>query len=114
MNPFKGRAFKGQTINHYVVADALDMLEFLFEYSNDPCLKVEKWTKDDLQLLKTENLIIDSTAKEIMRGMKEHMSPIQEGLNIHSISVEWAVHVPDCTTFFVTLFYAYDKELMGE
>ena len=57
---------------------------------------------------------VDSSAKEIMRGMKDHMSPIQEGLNIHSISVEWAVHVPDCTTFFVTLFYAYDKELMGE
>jgi len=57
---------------------------------------------------------IDSTAKEIMRGMKDNMSPIQEGLNIHSIVVEWAVHVPDCTTFFVTFFYAYDKELMGE
>ena len=57
---------------------------------------------------------VDSTAKEIMRGMKDNMSPIQEGLNIHSITVEWAVHVPDCTTFFVTFFYAYDKELMGE
>lgn len=54
MNPFKGRAFKGITINHYVIADALDMLEFLFEYGNDPHLVMEKWTKDDLMLLRTE------------------------------------------------------------
>ena len=78
MNPFKGKAFKGQTINHYVVADALDMLEFLFEYSNDPCLKVEKWTKDDLQLLKTENLIIDSTAKEV--SLKEKHNLLYESI----------------------------------
>lgn len=54
MNPFKGKAFIGKTINHYVIADALDMLEFLFEYGNDPCLKIEKWTVDDLELLHTE------------------------------------------------------------
>lgn len=54
MNPFKGIAFKGTTINHYVIADALDMLEFLFEYGNDPHLVVEKWTMDDLMLLRTE------------------------------------------------------------
>ena len=54
MNPYKGKALHGKTINHYVVADALDMLEFLFEYGNDPCLKIEKWTRDDLELLKTE------------------------------------------------------------
>ena len=54
MNPYKRKALHGKTINHYVVADALDMLEFLFEYGNDPCLKIEKWTRDDLELLKTE------------------------------------------------------------
>lgn len=53
-NPYKGNAFKGKTINHYVIADALDMLEFLFEYGNDPSLKIEKWTTDDLLLLHTE------------------------------------------------------------
>lgn len=53
MNPFKGEAFIGNTINHYVISDALDMLEFLFEYGNDPSLKVEKWTVDDLNLLHT-------------------------------------------------------------
>ena len=57
---------------------------------------------------------IDSAAKEIMRGMKDNMSPIQEGLLIKSISVEWAVHVPDCTTFFVTLFYFYDESSLEE
>ena len=73
MNPFKGKAFIGKTINHYVVADALDILEFLFEYYNDPCLKVEKWTVDDLNLLKSDSLIVDSEAKEITLAEKHNL-----------------------------------------
>lgn len=54
-NPNKGHAFHGKSINHYAVADALDMLEFLFEYGNDSRLKIEKWKADeDLLLLHTE------------------------------------------------------------
>lgn len=54
-NPYKGIAFNGKSINHYVVADALDMLEFLFEYGNDARLKVERWrAEEDLELLHTE------------------------------------------------------------
>lgn len=65
--PNKGRAFigrLGQTNNklvpslyHYVVADALDMLEFLFEYGSDPRLVIERWTsQNDLLALKSEVL----------------------------------------------------------
>ena len=53
---------------------------------------------------------LDSEAKEIMRGMKDVLIPIQEGMFIRTVSVEWAVHVPDCTTFFVSFFYAYEGE----
>ena len=52
----------------------------------------------------------DSEAKEIMRGMKDVMVPIQDGLGIKTVGVEWAVHVPDCTTFFVSFFYKYIME----
>ena len=52
----------------------------------------------------------DSEAKEIMRGMKDVMVPIQDGLGIKTVGVEWAVHVPDCTTFFVSFFYKYVME----
>lgn len=62
-NPNKGIAFRGNSINHYVVADALDMLEFLFEYGNDPHLKVEKWTVNDLNLLHTDPTPNDNTNK---------------------------------------------------
>ena len=58
----------------------------------------------------TSNEPIDSEAKEIMRGMLDMLSPVQEGLTIKHIGVEWALHVPDCTTVFVTFFYAYDEE----
>ncbi len=53
---------------------------------------------------------IDSCAKEIMRGMKDNLVPIQAGLNICNILVEWAVHVPDCTTFFVSFYYEFDED----
>ncbi len=72
-NPYKGNAFIGKTINHYVAADALDMLEFLFEYGNDPNLKVEKWTIDDLQLLRTENEYIDPVSKEVTIEEKHNL-----------------------------------------
>lgn len=49
----------------------------------------------------------DSDAKELMRGMRDTISPIQQDLNLRSVSVEWAVHVPDCTTFFIDMVYAY-------
>ncbi len=52
----------------------------------------------------------DSEAKEIMRGMKDVLQPVQDGLEIKTIGVEWAIHVPDCTTFFVTFFYKYAGE----
>ncbi len=52
----------------------------------------------------------DSIAKEICRGMKDHLDPVQPDLNIKQITVEWAVHVPDCTTVFVNLLYAYPSE----
>ncbi|HBB43206.1 MAG TPA: hypothetical protein DEO40_00375 [Treponema sp.] len=52
----------------------------------------------------------DSIAKEICRGMKDNLAPVQPDLNIKSISVEWAIHVPDCTTVFVNLLYAYPSE----
>ena len=58
----------------------------------------------------TKNEPIDSEAKEIMRGLKEGLDPVQDGLNIRSVGVEWAVHVPDCTTFYITFFYAYANE----
>lgn len=51
---------------------------------------------------------LDSEAKEIMRGMKDILLPVQEGLQIKTVGVEWALHVPDCTTFFVSFFYKYD------
>lgn len=64
-NPNKGKAFYGRldptdgkllpTLNHYVVADALDMLEFLFEYGSDPRLVIERWTtQNDLSALKSQ------------------------------------------------------------
>ena len=53
---------------------------------------------------------LDSEAKEIMRGFKDTLNPIQTDLNIKSIQVEWAIHVPDCTTFFIDLLYAYPTE----
>lgn len=52
---------------------------------------------------------IDSCAKEIMRGMRDNLLPIQEGLKICNILVEWAVHVPDCTTFYVSFYYEFDE-----
>lgn len=52
----------------------------------------------------------DTEAKEIMRGMKDYLSPVQENLNIKSVNVEWVIHVPDCTTFFINLLYAYPSE----
>ncbi|MCH5291314.1 MAG: hypothetical protein J1D88_06095 [Treponema sp.] len=52
---------------------------------------------------------LDSEAKEIMRGMKERLNPIQQELKICTIGVEWAVHVPDCTTFYINFYYAYDN-----
>ncbi len=56
---------------------------------------------------------VDSAAKEIVRGLKDHITPVQEGMIIKSITVEWAVHVPDCTTFYVNFLYAYeDREAM--
>ena len=71
-NPNKGIAFRGNTINHYVVADALDMLEFLFEYGNDTKLKVEKWTVDDLQLLRT-NLAPNVNTEEVTTEEKHNL-----------------------------------------
>ncbi|MCR5319537.1 MAG: hypothetical protein K6E22_15075 [Treponema sp.] len=53
---------------------------------------------------------LDSEAKEISRGVLDTLNPIQQGLSIKSIGVEWAVHVPDCTTFFVSFFYVYKEE----
>lgn len=73
VNPYKGKVFFGKTINHYVAADALDMLEFLFEYGSDPCLKVEKWTTEDLQLLKTENVNVDPESKEVTIEEKHNL-----------------------------------------
>ena len=52
---------------------------------------------------------LDSEAKEIMRGMKDKLNPVQDGMNIKTVTVEWAVHVPDCTTFYVNFFYAYEN-----
>ncbi|MBQ5491479.1 MAG: hypothetical protein IIT68_05430 [Treponema sp.] len=52
----------------------------------------------------------DSDAKEIMRGMRDTLLPIQPDLNIKSIMVEWALHVPDCTAFFVSFLYQYPVE----
>ncbi len=53
---------------------------------------------------------LDSEAKEIFRGIIDTLNPVQVGLKIKSVTAEWAVHVPDCTTFFVSFFYVYDEE----
>ena len=55
---------------------------------------------------------VDSAAKEIVRGLTESLKPIQEGLSIKTVTVEWAVHVPDCTTFYVNFLYKYDEGIM--
>ena len=46
------------------------------------------------------------------RWLIESLKPIQEGLSIKTVTVEWAVHVPDCTTFYVNFLYKYDEGIM--
>ncbi len=81
-------------INRFSALDAPHVFQYLSTMADSD------WSKGEP---------MDSAAKEIMRGMKDNMEPVQEGLLIKSISVEWAVHVPDCTTFYITFFYYYDE-----
>lgn len=82
-------------------------------YSPLGCAQVFKYLSTLADSDWTNGEPIDSEAKEIMRGMMDSMVPVQEGLMIKHIGVEWAVHVPDCTTVFVSFFYAYDEEMEG-
>ena len=82
-------------INRYAPLDAA------FIYQHLSTLADSEWVKGEPT---------DSIANEICRGMKDNLAPVQPDLNIKSINVEWAIHVPDCTTVFVNLLYAYPTE----
>lgn len=80
--PYIGTAFYGTrdvadntrfvpNLNHYVVADCLDMLEFLFEYGGDPHLVIEKWDNQDLEKLHTE-IIRDPTRRYLSTNEKHN------------------------------------------
>ena len=85
---------RGSEINRFSPINA----PYVFQYLST--MADSSWSKGEP---------LDSEAKEIMRGMKDKLHPVQEGMNIKTVTVEWAVHVPDCTTFYVNFFYAYEN-----
>ncbi len=71
----KGTAYRSEpgsaTLYHHLVSECLDMLEFIFEYGNDPRLSIEEW-----DAVEDTNLIIKPQAPKNAPNFGQHLNAV--------------------------------------